>query len=154
MSVPRDFIPAVQLVTRPRDKPINATTAAIPTAIPRRVKPVRTGRRLRPRVITSKKVISCVPGKFCGIAIENNLAVLHLDRTRRARRNTHIMSDEDQRHATVEVERGDQIEYVLRAFAIQIAGGFIGQKDRWRIRQASGNRDALALAAGKFRRKM
>ena len=83
------------------------TTAAIPTAIPRRVKPVRTGRRLRPRVITSKKVISCVPGKFCGIAIENNLAVLHLDRTRCARRNTHIMSDEDQRHATVEVERGD-----------------------------------------------
>jgi len=28
MSVPRDFIPAVQLVTRPRDKPINATTLA------------------------------------------------------------------------------------------------------------------------------
>ena len=28
MSVPRSFIPAVQLVTKPRDKPINATTAA------------------------------------------------------------------------------------------------------------------------------
>src|SRR5437867_9601153 len=106
MSVPRDFMPAVQLVTSPRDKPINATTAAIPTAIPKRVKPVRIGRRLRPRVITSKKVLSFVPGKFCRIAIENNLAVLSLDRTRCARRNTHIVGDEDQRHATGEVEGG------------------------------------------------
>src|SRR5437867_6505672 len=101
MSVPRDFMPAVQLVTSPRDKPINATTAAIPTEIPKSVKPVRIGRRLRPRVIISKKVISCVPGKFCGLAIENNLAILHLNRPRRARRNTHIVGDEDQRHATV-----------------------------------------------------
>src|SRR5215475_15110123 len=107
MSVPRDFIPAVQLVTRPRDKPINATTAAIPTAIPKRVKPVRIGRRLRPRVITSKKVISFVPGKFCRIAIENNPSVLHLDRTRCARRNTHVVSNEDQRHVVVAMERGD-----------------------------------------------
>ena len=30
MSVPRDFIPAVQLVTKPRDRPIKATTAAMP----------------------------------------------------------------------------------------------------------------------------
>src|SRR5512133_2580697 len=103
MSVPRSFIPDVQLVTRPRDKPIKATTAAMPSEMPSNVKPVRIGRRLRPRVIISKKVISSVPGKFCRLAIENNLAVLHLDCTRCARRDTHIVGNEDQRHATVAV---------------------------------------------------
>src|SRR5215468_7922734 len=127
MSVPRSFIPAVQLVTRPRDRPIKATTAAMPSEMPSNVKPVRIGRRLRPRAITSKKVISFVPGKVCRIAIENDLAVLHLDRTRCARRDTHIVGNEDQCHTTVGVKRGDQIEYVLCAFAIQITGGFVGQ---------------------------
>src|SRR4029453_9320897 len=39
---------------------------------------------------------------------------------------------------------------MFRAFAIQIPSRFVSQKDRRRIRQASGDRDALALSAGKF----
>jgi hypothetical protein len=56
-SVPRDFIPADQLLTRPRDNPIRATTAAMPTEMPNKVKLVRSLRRLRLRITTLRKVI-------------------------------------------------------------------------------------------------
>jgi len=61
MSVPRDFMPLCQLVSKPREIPTSATTAAMPMAMPTIVSPVRTGRRKRPRVTTVKKVI-LVPG--------------------------------------------------------------------------------------------
>jgi hypothetical protein len=57
MSVPRDFIPAVQLVSNPLDIPTNATTAAMPIEIPSKVSPVRTGRRHKPRETSERNVI-------------------------------------------------------------------------------------------------
>ena len=56
-SVPRAFIPVSQLLLNPREIPTNATTAAMPTEIPKMVRPVRTGRRINPRVTTVKKFI-------------------------------------------------------------------------------------------------
>ena len=58
-SVPRAFIPVSQLLLNPREIPTSATTAAMPTEMPKMVSPVRTGRRISPRVTTVKKVISC-----------------------------------------------------------------------------------------------
>ncbi len=57
-SVPRAFIPVSQLLLNPREIPTSATTAAMPTEMPKIVSPVRTGRRISPRVTTVKKVIS------------------------------------------------------------------------------------------------
>ena len=56
-SVPRAFNPFSQLLLNPREIPTRATTAAIPTEIPKIVSPVRTGRRVSPRVTTVKNVI-------------------------------------------------------------------------------------------------
>ena len=58
MSVPRDFMPVCQLVSKPREIPTNATTAAMPIAMPTIVSPVRTGRRVSPRVTKVRKVMS------------------------------------------------------------------------------------------------
>ena len=53
-------VPVCQLDSKPREIPTNATTAAMPTAMPTIVSPVRTGRRISPRVTTVKKVMSVV----------------------------------------------------------------------------------------------
>src|SRR6478672_6166378 len=58
--VPRAFIPVSQLLLNPREMPTRATTAAIPTEMPKIVKPVRTGRRVNPRVTTVKNVIATI----------------------------------------------------------------------------------------------
>src|SRR5215472_3875030 len=120
MSVPRDFIPALQLVTNPRDMPINATTAAMPTEIPTKVNPVRTGRRTRPRAMTLKNVISLVSGRNCRIAVENNVTVLHLEYSRRAARNAHIVRDEHDCHAPLAVDGCKKIENFACALAVEI----------------------------------
>src|SRR4051794_39995449 len=128
MSVPRDFIPAVQLVSRPRDKPINATTAAMPTAIPNKVNPVRTGRRCKPRVTTLKKVMSGMRGKLGRLPVENSPAIFHLDGTRGPARHRHIMRDQDERHLPFLVKLDQKVENHDRIFAVEIAGRFVGQK--------------------------
>src|SRR2546423_5545153 len=48
----------------------------------------------------------------------------------------------------------EKIEDEDGIFAVQISGGFVGQKDRRRIGETARDRDALAFAAGKFRGKM
>src|SRR5437763_6142482 len=105
MSVPRSFIPAVQLLTRPRDKPSNATTAAIPTEIPNKVRLVRTGRRVRLRVTTLKNVISLVQRNVGGVAIKDNASILHLQRKRGRGRDMELVCDENGRHVPLAVER-------------------------------------------------
>ena len=65
-----------------------------------------------------------------------------------------IMGDEDERHSTVGVKRPEQVEDLVSAFTIQIAGWLVGQKHRRRIGQAASDGDALAFSAGKFGRIM
>src|SRR4051812_46096954 len=147
-------MPAVQLVMNPRDIPIRVTTAAMPTAIPRRVSPVRTGRRCKPRVTTLKKVMSRICGDLRWVAVKNNPAVFHLDGARCPPRDAHVVSDENQRHPPFAVKIAEQIEDHHCIFAIEVSRRFVRQKNRRRISKAPGDGDALAFAAGKFCRKM
>src|SRR5436190_2899106 len=150
MSVPRDFMPAVQLVIKPRDIPISVTTAAMPTAIPKRVRPVRMGRRHKPRVTTWRKVMSGIGGELRWVAVENNLTVFHLNGSRRSPRHRHIVRDQDKRHAPFAVKIAQEIENVDRVFAIEVSGRFVCEKNRRRVRETPGDGNALAFAAGKF----
>src|SRR5688500_2553864 len=93
ISVPRDFIPAVQLATKPRDIPTSATTAAMPTEIPTNVRPVRTGRRISPRATTARNVMSRDRGDLRGIAVKDDQTISHLDRAGSASRDAHIVGD-------------------------------------------------------------
>src|ERR1041385_1252765 len=154
MSVPRDFMPAVQLVINPRDMPMSVTTAAMPTAIPKRVRPVRMGRRNKPRVTTLKKVMSGIRQELRRIAVENNPAVFHLNGTRRSPGHRHVVRDQDERHAPLAMKIAQQIENVDGVFAIEISGRFIRKKDGRRIRETSRDSDALTFAARKLGRKM
>src|SRR3954470_550454 len=152
MSVPRDFMPAVQLVMKPRDIPIRVTTAAMPTAIPNRVSPVRTGRRCKPRLTTLKKVMSGICGHVRRIAVENNSAIFHLDGARGSPRHAHVVSDQDESHPSFPVKIAEQMEDHHRVFAIEVSRRFVRQENRRRVSQAPGDGDALAFPAGKFRR--
>src|SRR3954464_8339493 len=154
MSVPRSFIPAVQLLTSPRDRPSNATTAAIPTEMPSKVRLVRTGRRVRLRVTTLKNVMSVVQRNACGVAVKDNTSVLHLQCTRGRGGHMQIVCDKDGRHLALAVERTKQVENVICILAVQVTGRFISQEDGRRVGKASGNSYALALPAGELGRQM
>src|SRR5256885_1009316 len=147
-------MPAVQLVIKPRDMPMRVTTAAMPTAMPKRVRPVRMGRRHKPRVTTLRKVMSGIGGEFRGVAVENNSAIFHLDGARRSPRHGHVVSDQDKSHLPLAVKIGQQIENEDCVFGIEISGRFVREKDGRRVRETPGDGDALAFAAGKFGRKM
>src|SRR2546421_1525122 len=129
ISVPRDFMPAVQLVIKPRDMPISVTTAAMPTAMPKRVRPVRMGRRHKPRVTTLRKVMSGIRGELRGVAVENNSAVFHLDGTRRSPRHGHVVSDQNESHLPLAVKIGQEIENEDCVFGIEISRRFVREKN-------------------------
>src|SRR4051812_46499108 len=48
----------------------------------------------------------------------------------------------------------DEFENLRRILAVEVAGRFVGEEDRGAVREAAGDGDALALAAGKLRGKM
>lgn len=89
-------------------------------------------------------------GKFCRIAIEHNVAVHHLKRARCTPGDTHIMSNEDERHVPVPVKRREKIEDMFCALGVQVTGWLVGQKHGRKIGHASGDGDTLTFAARKF----
>ena len=57
------------------------------------------------------------------------------------------MSDDDDRHALIAVERDQRLHDLMRGLGVEIAGGFVGEQYAGPVDQRSGDGDALLLAA-------
>src|SRR5699024_10457952 len=47
-----------------------------------------------------------------------------------------------------------EVEHLLGGAGVEVAGGFVGEDDRWGGHQSAGDRDALDLTAGELRGQM
>src|SRR5690606_9085349 len=129
ISVPRVFIPASQLFSKPRDMPTRATTAAMPMEIPTRVRPVRTGRRSSPRMTTVRRVMLVLSQKVHGVAVRDNPPILHLYGASVVLGVLEIVRDHHEGHLPLAMELFQQIENHRCILAIQVAGGFVCKQD-------------------------
>ena len=58
-----------------------------------------------------------------------------------------FMSDDDDRHALIAVERDQRFHDLMRGLGVEIAGGFVGEQHARAVDQRSRDGDALLLAA-------
>ena len=65
-----------------------------------------------------------------------------------------VVRHQDEGHVLLAAETHDQVEDQLRAFAVEVARGFVGEQDGGAIGQAARDGDALAFSAGEFGGKM
>src|SRR5688500_6236068 len=130
-----------------------AMTTAIPSATPITVVAVRTlspasGRRMKWR----NKRITC-GDKPLGLSILE-FSIAHLQHAMRRRRHFGGVRRQQDGHAQLGVECGEQRQHDGAVFRIEIAGGFVGDDQRRLMDQRAGNGGALHLAAGYLLREM
>ena len=151
-SVPRAFMPLSQLLLNPREMPTSATTAAMPMEMPSRVRPVRTGRRIRPRIDNGKKGHRSEVARGPAAARSETMRPSFIAMTREA-----LRGDAGDRASPAPgscAARGgvcrDQFQDAARVFAVEIAGRLVGQQDGGAVGEAAGDGHALAFAAGEL----
>src|SRR5208283_5742816 len=65
-----------------------------------------------------------------------------------------VMGYNDHSYAMLCVEIGQYFDYFFARLGIEVAGGLVGQNQRWIFHDSPGDGDALAFAAGKLDRAM
>jgi hypothetical protein len=78
-----------------------------------------------------------------------DFAVAQADDAMSVAGNVVFVSDQNDGIALFVQPLEDQHDFIAGA-AVEIAGGFVGQHDRWGINQSAGDGHALALPAGEF----
>src|SRR5262245_51871790 len=108
--------------------PTRATTAAMPMEMPSRVRPVRTGRRMRPRITMVEKDMSagCWRGRDGCL---DDPSVLHSDGAGGQRCDGQVMRHEDQGGAQLFMQAQEKLHDMGGIFAVEVAGGLIGKQD-------------------------
>src|SRR5215210_4943515 len=83
-------------------------------------------------------------------AVFDDSPVAQADRSSRARCECSIMGDENDRRSRIVVERRKKVEHPRTAGRVEVPRGLVRKKNSWRIRERTGERNALLLAPGKL----
>ena len=122
----------------------------MPIAMPTIVSPVRTGRRISPRVTTVKKVMSVLVLSASETMRPSFISMMRAAWRAMPRscvtRMSVMFCSRRRPH--------DQVEDQVRVFAVEIARRLVGEQDGRAIGEAARDGDALAFAAGELGGKM
>lgn len=86
----------------------------------------------------------------CSFGVADDLAVTHFDDAITARGELGIMGDEDQCGAGFGEAGEEHFDDGSTCGGVEIAGGLVGEDERWASGEGAGDADALLFAAGKL----
>src|SRR6185295_12433011 len=124
------------------------TKTATPRTMPAVVSAVRSTWRRKYGQLISRSRIILPSGLTAGAAdVFDDAAVAQGDGALAALRHAHVVRDDDDRASEARVDVTNQRQDLLTGAGIEVAGGFVGEKDRWIDGERPGDGDTLAFAA-------